>query len=274
MPTRSRGFSLVELIIVMVITGILASVMAVFIVGPMQSYFDQSRRAELVDAAEMALQRMARDARRSLPNSLVTDGTTLEMINVSDAARYRAGPGTSPVGGERDRRLEFNRADTAFNVQSPIQPTINSGDRLVVYNLGQSGADAWAGDPVITPSGLGITIGDDADVPGEWRVEMPGGHRFVLESPRQRLYVVDSAIAYQCNPDAAGGTIRRRQGAIADAPFDLSGAPRVTGHVTDCSFSYDPGTASRNAVVTLRVELTLESETVSLTRQVHVENSP
>jgi hypothetical protein len=72
--------------------------------------------------------------------------------------RYRAGPGNFPGGGERDHRLEFNRADEAFNIQSPTALSLNGGERLVIYNLGQSNADAWAGDNVITPDGMVIAI--------------------------------------------------------------------------------------------------------------------
>jgi MSHA biogenesis protein MshO len=276
MVSGTRGFTLPELIIVMVITGIIAAVIAVFIVRPVDAYLDQSRRAELVDAAEMSLQRMARDIRRALPNSVRTDGTTLEFLSIRDAARYRAGPGASPVGGDRDRRLEFDRLDEQFNIQSPGPPDIRSGDRLAIYNLGQPGADAYAGDPVITPAGMSITVADDVDVPGEHRVTMNGGHRFALESPRQRVFVVEGAVAYRCEPALSGGLIRRMQGYAfgPGLPGDFSGAAVASSHVSACSFSYDPGTATRNAVVTLRVQVTMDGETVSLTRQVHVENSP
>src|SRR5688572_23243570 len=69
----SQGFSLVELIVVIVITGIIASVIGSFIAGPIQGFFDQARRAALVDAAQLALLRMGRDLRAALPNSVRID---------------------------------------------------------------------------------------------------------------------------------------------------------------------------------------------------------
>ena len=52
------GFTLVEAIIVIVITGILAAIVAVFIRAPVDGYFDSVRRAELTDTADVALRRL------------------------------------------------------------------------------------------------------------------------------------------------------------------------------------------------------------------------
>ena len=65
-----RGFTLVEAIIVIVITGILAVVAARFIDRPIQQYLDLGRRAELADGANSAIRRMSRDLHLALPNSI------------------------------------------------------------------------------------------------------------------------------------------------------------------------------------------------------------
>jgi MSHA biogenesis protein MshO len=70
LPRRAAGFTLIEAIIAIVITGILGSVVAVFINRPIQGYFDSVRRAELTDQADVALRRISRDIRLALPNSL------------------------------------------------------------------------------------------------------------------------------------------------------------------------------------------------------------
>lgn len=271
-----RGFTLVEVIVVLILVGILAVVTTTIIVQPVEGFLDQSRRAELVDAGEGALQRMARDVRRALPNSVRVEGNSLEMLNTRTGMRYRDGPGPPPVGGDPDRRLEFDRADDAFNVMGPVAPQLEADDRLVIYHLGQSDADAYAGDAVITPDGTSLSVDPDPDVDDEYRITLDPAHQFRLESPRQRLHVVDRAVAYRCDPDAEGGTLRRMAGYDfgSELPDDFSGAALISGHVTDCSFDYDPGTATRNAVVTLRLELSSDDERIRLVRQVHVENAP
>jgi prepilin-type N-terminal cleavage/methylation domain-containing protein len=70
-----RGFTLVEAIIVMVLTGVLAGVMVLFIRQPVQNYVDAAGRAGLTDTADLALRRMARELRSALPNSIRTTFT-------------------------------------------------------------------------------------------------------------------------------------------------------------------------------------------------------
>ena len=43
---RPRGFTLVEMIIVIVITGIIGGIVAIFLRAPVQGYVDSARRAE------------------------------------------------------------------------------------------------------------------------------------------------------------------------------------------------------------------------------------
>ena len=86
------GFTLVEMIIVIVITGIIGAVVAVFIRSPVQGYVDMVARAELADEADTAMRRMSRDLRLALPNSIrttIAGGTTfLELLLTRTGGRY------------------------------------------------------------------------------------------------------------------------------------------------------------------------------------------
>jgi MSHA biogenesis protein MshO len=302
-PARlSQGVTLVELIIVIAISGIVATMLAVFIVRPIEGYQGQVRRAELVDAAEMALRRMARDIRRALPNSVRVDGTgrVIEMLNTIDGARYREGPGN--IGHDHaplQYRLTFGASDTdGFNVVGffnnlPAIPFASTAERLAIYNQGVPTADAYTdGDEsqpapasyVITrPAVTGFTIQlDGGGINDEHQVVPTTGFRFRYRSPNQRVYVVDTPVTYICAP-GPNGTITRYWGyeirqaqPTNPAAAPLAGRPyaRLTEPVTACTFSYTPGTNQRAGLVTLDITFQDSGEVVRLLHQVHVDNSP
>ena len=60
-PVALRGFTLIELITALVLTGILAAAAAVFLRVPIAGYFDLARRAALTDIADLAVRRFSRD---------------------------------------------------------------------------------------------------------------------------------------------------------------------------------------------------------------------
>ena len=88
---RARGFSLLEAIAVIVITGVIVGAVAVFMQRPIQGYMSSTTRAAMADTADTALRRIARDVRLALPNTVRVDpsGLFLEFIPVKAGGRYQ-----------------------------------------------------------------------------------------------------------------------------------------------------------------------------------------
>ena len=81
-PERRRGFSLVEMVVVIAITGILGAMLAMLIKGPVQGYLDSAQRAGMTDEADTVFHRLMRDVRLALPNSVrVINGTGGQTCN-------------------------------------------------------------------------------------------------------------------------------------------------------------------------------------------------
>jgi len=281
-PQSSKGFTLVEMIMVIVITGIIGGIVAVFLRAPIQQYMDVSRRADMTDIADTALRRVTRDLRLALPNSVrVTGacggaGTTcfIEFLPTTGGGRYRAGAGggagcpASPSGEE----LDFTVADDCFGVLSAMPPAFTGGESIVVYNLGIAGASAYDNSsrtttPVAAAGNI-ITIG----APGKL---------FPFGSPSARFQVITTPVTYACAPTAngVGGTLMRWQGYVIQAaqPVALPGggaAFLLANNVSDCRFTYDPLVSARNGLVTMRLAITRDGETVTLYNATHVSNEP
>jgi len=256
------GFTLIEMIIVIAITAIIGSMVALFLRAPLDSYVAQDRRARLADEADTALRRMGRDIRLALPNSVrVTSlggAFYLEFLGTRSGRRYRA-----QGGGDI---LDFTTADTSFDVLGPAV-AMQAGDRIAVYNLGIPGADAWAGNTLTAYAGAAGNMTNIAIA----------SKQFPLASPGSRFQVVEGPVSYVCNP--ATGTLTRYWGYAIVAGQTIAfpaGTPQalLATHVGGCSFDYQPSATERNGLVSMTLDLSQANETVRLYATTQVSNQP
>jgi MSHA biogenesis protein MshO len=285
---KQTGFSLLELILVIVLLGVLASGAGLLITTPIQAYNDQLRRQQLVDQAEMSLRQIARDIRRALPNSIRinsstgTGGWALEMANTLDGARYRDETGVGFL--HDDDILDFYSADTAFNFLGTTNLTgvLTAGTRLVIYNTVAATfysevATVGATLGTVTPAATSLTL--TQPTAEETRLTLSTAFQFSQQSPVQRAFFVDRPISYICDPSVGQTKIIRysdyafqsAQPTVAVPPAGMSG--NVVTQVSACSISYDPGAAQRGGIITLSLTLNdLTGEAITLLHQVHVLN--
>ncbi len=281
---RQRGVTLVELVVTLTVGSIVVAFMAMFIVGPMNAYSAQARRAELVDDADSALRFMARDLRGALPASVRVSVsgsvTALELLATVDGARYRdAGPLSNAA-----LDLDFTAADGAFATTVPFTqltlPWTSSSHYLSIYNVGVPGADAYSMANVITPAGTTISISQGSSA-NENLVTLSPAFQFAYGSPGRRVYLLSGPVSYLC--DTSAGTLTRYSGYTIASTQPVSAsvlttagasASRIAADVGACQFTYSSGTAQRNSLVTLTMLLTRAGESVQLLHEVQLANAP
>ncbi|ARU32840.1 hypothetical protein CAP31_04505 [Sulfuriferula sp. AH1] len=257
-----RGFTLIEAIVVITITAIIAAVVAVFIRAPVQGYFDSVRRAELTDTADTAVRRIGRDLHLALPNSVrvTTNGSAyyLEFLLTSGGGRYRADTPGDP--------LDFTTADTGFDVLGP-PVTTTAGEMVAIYNLGITGADAYAGDNTSAITG---TLGGASNIP-------IAPKQFPFASPSNRFQIIQYPVTYACDP--AAGTLTRYWNypisAAQPTGFGSSSGALLAKNVSACSFSYTQQVVTQRAgLVSATLQLSQNGESVNLYYEAHVSNAP
>lgn len=288
---RQRGFTLIELIVVIIITAIVAGMVTVFIRAPIQSYLDVSARAELADAADLASRRITRDVRLALPNSVrvksTSSGSFLELLLTKTGGRYLSedDPNTIPGNVLAFDPLTPGNPDVFTIVgaaPSGVQAIV-PGDFIVVNNLGdQPPVDAYdcSGQcnraQVASISGTNVTL-----------VKNP----FVAQTPSMpslsyRFQVVSTVVTYHCAPNANGtGTLTRYAGYVikADQPVStaaLTGAPSaalMANQVAACAFFFDTLPNLQRGLVSVRLTLGApggNAGQITLLQQAQVNNSP
>jgi MSHA biogenesis protein MshO len=270
--------------------------------GPMQQYVQVQQRANLVDIAETALQRMTREIRLALPNSIRVRSSgsvvSIEFLRTLDGGRYRDKPhgaGTPVCGGPAAQDvLSFTTANDCFEVLGALgnlpvtggaaadRTTCLQGgsDCLVIFNTGQTGANAYSGDNI---------AGIEAATANAITFDIAPLTKFPYKSPSQRFQLVDTPVSFLC--DSASDEILRLDNydILTTQPIDpppgstdftatstTRNSNLLVNQVSSCSFTYSPGTATRAAMVTLRITIrddNLDQE-VTLLQQAHVDNQP
>lgn len=261
-----RGFTLIEMVMVIVIMGVVGAMVSVFMKAPIDAYFDSARRAALTDVADTAVRRMARDIRKALPNSIRTPSNQcIEFIPTKTGGRYRA----EEVTAGDNTSLNFTAADATFNMLGsnsglPTDQRIVQDDVIAVYNLGITGADAYNQDNTSRVSGAPVD-GVETQIPIDSKL-------FPLASGSNRFHVIpkdEKVVAYVCST----GKLYRTVSTAFTSACPTTGAI-LASNVASCNFVYNGSDLQRNALVQLSITFTDSGESVSLYHEVHVNNTP
>lgn len=256
---RHGGFTLVELIVVIVLLAIVATISVQFVALSTRGALDASARQQRALQSVVVSEQISRELRNAFPYSIRIMGNCLEWIPVNNATTYirLSGP-------------DFDRI--------PVVPFANdpgAGMRVVVYGYGGSRNDLYT----VNSSGRGPVsspirnIDDDVTPP---EIVLDSDHRFNGQSPERRLYVVGAPISL-CQ---TGNFLRR----YTDYGFNSNQAspPSGTGAVLAANltggveFDFSPGTLERGSI--LRFAFTLKDpngdETTAVSQEVQIRNVP
>jgi len=276
-----RGFTLVEMIIVIVITGVIAVSLALFLRPALDTYLSSSSRAALADDADTALRRLLRDVRSAVPNSVrIPNDQCLELVPTTGGGRLRMGPdlvndsgASCTPGASCSAPLDPSQPSTTLDVLTPFSTLPAVNDFLVVGN--QNANDVYSGANRALITGISTPAATQ------------GKHRLTIASTQfppgfdsGRFSIVpasEKAVFYVCS----GGSLWRlanygfNAGYPAACP-STAGAKQVASGLSSCSFVYDPnpGGSPQFGYVWVQLGLTRSGESATVTGGAHVVNAP
>lgn len=305
-----RGVTLIELVLAIVLIGIIIGA-TVYFLYPVSQSVDLAGRAELTDIADNALQRIGREVRLALPNSVrrTTGGSSrfLEFLPVRTGGRYRSDSGglasgtdcpDTGVGTPASDQLSFNVvAETCFKTIGTLTQatSITTNDFVVFNNYGElfDGQNAYA--PAATLNLNRRKVSAAVDEGTRERITFIATatalDRALHDSPGKRFFVVignaatglPEAVTYECN--LAAGTLTRHSGytytITGSQPIAFGGATSVliANDVSGCEFDYVQNVAPQVGLLTLRLTLSKAlsggaAQAVTLYHAVHITNVP
>ncbi len=264
--SRIRGFTLVELIVVMVLMGILAGSFMVFFKPAIDAFFDARRRADMTDAADTALRKMAQDIRRAVPNSLnrINETTTddgqacFQIVPTIGGGRYRTDIDTADASA-----VVLNNFSSSPYKMSVLfsQGTSPAKDHVVVIN-NQFGDDVYSGGSRAVVTALGPPLTLDANPTASGYM----GGRFQLVSN------LETSVMYTC---ANNMLTRKTLTDFTKKTACETDGVLLAGNVSACTFTYgDAGATYGLLTMTLVLTHPASGESITLGYAVHVDNTP
>jgi MSHA biogenesis protein MshO len=251
---RQRGFTLIELVAVIVVLGIIGGFSVQFIVDTIEGYNRSIERGRLVAQGRQSLERMSRQIRGSVPNSIRTRTISglacLEFLPVAGGGNYLTDVPDSENMAPAISTLETGGYSVDFG----------SASQVLIAPL--SAAEIYSGSAVGVNLSSTLAEGDNGT---DLSIT---AHQFLRNSVSRRFYLADTAQAF-CY---TGSQIRfySDSGSVT-----VNGGDVIADSVSAATpFNVADGSEDRSTLITMQFDFQRGGESVELNREALIRNVP
>lgn len=261
-----RGFSLIELIVVLTLLSVISVIGTRFIVQSAEIYSAQANRAQLIASARQATERMVRQIRTALPNSLriSASGNCIEFVPVIGASYYLGQVSDVANGAPATASI----TTTPFSIEAPAVGTatyasIGSGAPGEIY---AGSPQSIVGIASLSPSSNTTTL------------NFSSAHQFARNSILNRVFITESPQRF-C---VSGTTLWFYEnygvpsGSLTDAA-PAGSAERLLTNVDmlgETPFAMTPGSQTQNSLVSMIIAASIDGERVAIRQEALLRNVP
>jgi MSHA biogenesis protein MshO len=279
MPCRRRskraGFTLIEMVTVILILGIIVVGVSSFVIFGTRIFVESSAVDQVLSQSRFGIERMTRDIRRAVPNSMrvltATDGSyqCLELLPISTSTSYLNAPFFP---------------QTAQNSLTAIKSvgSITGAQSVLIYPL----TTAEIYHPLGTTAKR-FTVQSVAESGDQLTINLTQSVRFTEASPLKRLYVANNPLSY-CFINTTNNVELRlyqdygyqpNQPSPTMSPTVMGDGVLMAQNITNTlavnpAIILMPSTLVTNAIVHLQPVFSVNGETFNYQHQVQVMNVP
>ena len=264
MRRNQGGFTLIELILVILVLAIVSTGIVTFIRYGVQTYQDSAGRDQQISDSRFVIERITRELRNALPNSVrvTNSGDCVEFIPILASSTYV----DIPV-------LPDAASDTATIVESDVAKKGNTSlanTKLVVYPLGVN--EAYVDGTQIAGKVFNVS---SYSLPTDnvITVTLDNTVLFSDDSPNQRYFIVRDNVAYCWD---TSGDIKRYDN-VSNPPSGtgvLMAENVIKPNASSQIFTYQGDTLIRNAIVLMDFTFQYSDEQLRLVNEVNIANVP
>ncbi|MBB1425628.1 type II secretion system protein [Shewanella sp. SG44-2] len=268
---KSAGFTLIEMVTVILILGIVVVGLSSFVIFGTRIFVESSAVDQVLSQSRFGIERMTRDIRRAVPNSMRTldavDGSfqCLELLPIAASTSYINAP------------FAPQAAQNNLTAIKSIRPIVNN-QSVLIYPLTTA--------EIYNPQGTTakrFIVQSVTELGDQLTITLTQSVRFTEASALKRLYVADSPLSYCFVNNASNVELRLYQNygykVNQPAPAAMGNGVLMAQNVANVlavnpAVILTPSTLMTNAIVHLQPLFSVNGETFQYQHQVQVMNVP